>query len=318
MAERRARDWEARIGRRAATPRPPTSRACRRPADVDGRGGRRPRDRPLAAGRRRDRLPRPPRADAPDGPVGAGRPRRPRRARRPRAVATATRPASAARAPGTRSRSIAAVEHGAGRAVRRRSRRRPPAAAAPRSRRASTPSDGGRLEPVWHMIGSEHAVAAAATTGRRRRDFERGARGWRATSSARRRVRAHAILHDEHGVVPRRRRRSTSRGARRVYERAARDRPAADRRALVHAARRSRATRRDGLRVPRHHLAAARLGALGRAVRRARARTCVERYGIDEVARWGFEVWNEAEPRGLLERARRTSTSGSTTSPRAR
>ena len=109
-------------------------------------------------------------------------------------------------------------------------------------------------------------------------------------------VRAHAILHDDnHVVTPRRRRLARLRlhRGRRALRPDPRARPPADRRAVVHAGRDRARPRRDGVRVPRHHLAAARLVASGTRSSPRSPRHLVERYGLDEVAAWAFEVWNE-------------------------
>ena len=228
--------------------------------------------------------------------MGARRPRRPRRARRSRgrALRHDRRPAAPA---WYAVASIAPVEQTRRRDVRREAAPSHAADAGSASLgSASTRRRRGRSTRSWHMLGSEHLAAplrrrpAAADFGE---DPPRRS-GSRAPSSAPRRPRARD--------PPRRERRRSARTTARLLDfsrverdlRApARDRPAPDRRALVHAGGARAGPRRDGLRVPRHHLAAARLGALGRALRRARRATCVERFGIDEVARWGFEVWNE-------------------------
>ena len=51
---------------------------------------------------------------------------------------------------------------------------------------------------------------------------------------------------------------------------------------------------RDGVRVRRRHHRAATTGSAWGELCGALAAHLVERYGIDEVAAWGFEVWNEA------------------------
>ena len=96
-----------------------------------------------------------------------------------------------------------------------------------------------------------------------------------------------------------------------VYDRVLELGPAPDRRALVHAARAGRRPVGDRVRVRRGHLPPADWDALGRADRRAR-RHLVERYGIEEVSRWGFEVWNEPNLEVFWTGSRR-STSASTT-----
>ena len=109
------------------------------------------------------------------------------------------------------------------------------------------------------------------------------------------RVRAHAIFHDDlGGGTARTAPSTTSRRVDRVYDRRPRARAAPGRRAVVHAARPRGRPGRDRVRVRRGIISPPRgLGRWGELVG-ALAAHLVERYGIDEVARWGFEVWNEA------------------------
>ena len=148
------------------------------------------------------------------------------------------------------------------------------------------------------MIGSERLSQLVRGADRRPRSARSSTRrcGWRATELGADRVRAHAILHDDLGVY--RDAAATATTSRRVDARLrprARARAAPGRRALVHAARPRRGPGRDGVRVRRRHLACRATGsAWGELVPRASPRTWSSATAIDEVARWGFEVWNEA------------------------
>jgi len=156
----------------------------------------------------------------------------------------------------------------------------------------------GVLERVWHMIGSErltqlrfgpdahgHDIGSEFETALRQVHDDLGVR----------RVRAHAVLHDDNGVVTR-----AADGTLRfdftvvdeLYDRILRIgvRPvvelsfmpaamAADAGATVF-------TYRGIISPPRHWSEWHDLVT-------ALASHLVERYGVDEVATWGFEVWNE-------------------------
>ena len=138
-----------------------------------------------------------------------------------------------------------------------------------------------------------------------RRGVRRGAAASRTTTSASPHVRAHAILHDDNGVVTRADDGSLAFdftvvdelydqildiGIRPVVElslHAGRDRPRprARRSSTTAASSRRRATGRSGTRSSR-----------------ALAAHLVERYGIDEVAALGLRGVERAQPRGLLDR----------------
>ena len=150
------------------------------------------------------------------------------------------------------------------------------------------------------MIGSEHVsqLLSDEQVGGQPigEDFARGAAGSRATSSApSASARTRSCTTSSASTARRTASRSTtSPGIERVYERAARDRPAA----RSSSSRSCRATSpRDpdatvfeyrGIISPPHDWD--RWGELNRRL----AARLVERFGIDEVARWGFEIWNEA------------------------
>jgi xylan 1,4-beta-xylosidase len=171
-------------------------------------------------------------------------------------------------------------------------------AAAPLSAVVRADRDAGELEQVWHLIGSEHVsqLLYEERTGGQPigEDFAEALRLARDELGAER-VRAHAILHDELGTY----REEDGRpvydfsGIERVYDRLLetglypvvevsfmpRD-LATDPEATVFEYR--------GIISPPHDWE--RWGELcGRL-----AAHLVDRYGIDEVARWGFEIWNEA------------------------
>jgi xylan 1,4-beta-xylosidase len=155
----------------------------------------------------------------------------------------------------------------------------------------------GRLERPWRMLGSEHVsqLDYDERTGGRRigSDFEESLRVARAELGTER-IRAHSILHDELGTY-----REESGEPRydfsrivSLYERllAIGIRPvvelsfmpadlAVDPRATVFEYRGIVSPPRDWERW-------------GELVRRL-TEALVERFGVDEVARWGFEVWNE-------------------------
>jgi xylan 1,4-beta-xylosidase len=146
----------------------------------------------------------------------------------------------------------------------------------------------GTIEPVWHMLGSEHlSQLLYDDIGP---DFER-ALSLARTELGAETVRAHAILHDENRVV---RDDGTFDFARvlEIYERVL----AIGLRPIVELSFMPAALARDPAQAvfeyrgiispPRDWERWAELCA-------ALARACVDRWGIDEVARWGFEVWNE-------------------------
>jgi xylan 1,4-beta-xylosidase len=148
--------------------------------------------------------------------------------------------------------------------------------------------DGGRLQRVWQMVGSER-LSQLYTPGVGDEFAEALALARDELGATR--VRAHAILHDDLGVyrfgehdfamVDAVYDRVLELGLRPVVELSFMPRElAADPGATVF-------EYGAGISVPRDWDA---WGALCGAL----AAHLVERYGIDEVARWGFEVWNEA------------------------
>jgi xylan 1,4-beta-xylosidase len=149
--------------------------------------------------------------------------------------------------------------------------------------------NAGRLEPVWHMLGSEHL--SQVFYDEIGPDFEHALQRAREELGAET-VRAHAILHDENGVV----RDDGSFEFTRVlaiYERVLE----LGLRPIVELSFMPAALARDpdatvfeyrGIISPPRDWE--RWGELCGEL----ARACVDRFGIDEVARWGFEVWNEA------------------------
>jgi xylan 1,4-beta-xylosidase len=180
-----------------------------------------------------------------------------------------------------------------------------PVEATPRTEAAAAVSavvradrDAGRLEQVWHLIGSEHVsqLLDEQSSGGRPigEDFAEALRLARKELGAER-VRAHAILHDQLGVYREEDGEAVYdfSGIERVYDRLLetgldpvvelsfmpRD-LAANPEATVFEYR--------GIISPPHDWDrwAELCGRL--------AARLVDRYGIDEVARWGFEIWNEA------------------------
>ena len=184
-----------------------------------------------------------------------------------------------------------------------RSQARPLADEPPRRSSARVRADrpaGGSSRVVAH---DRLGAPLAALLGRGGRAAGRSASDVRAGVPARaraelgaERVRAHAILHDELGVVPRGGRRARLR----LLGRRARVRPLLETglRPVVELSFMPRALAADPdatiFEYRGHHLAAARLGPLGRAQPRGSPSGSSSGYGIDEVARWGFEIWNEA------------------------
>jgi xylan 1,4-beta-xylosidase len=156
---------------------------------------------------------------------------------------------------------------------------------------------GGRLDRVWRMIGSEHLsqLLYEERTGGRAigADFA-DALGLARVELGAQRVRAHAILHDELGVYreeggePR----FDFRRVEEVYDRLL----DIGLRPVVELSFMPRDLARDPdatvfeyrgiISPPRDWDRWAELN-------RRLAAHLVERYGLDEVARWGFEVWNE-------------------------
>ncbi len=161
-------------------------------------------------------------------------------------------------------------------------------------------SDAGRLDRVWRMIGSERltqlrpgddpaderiAAEFAAALQRARNDL--GARL----------VRAHGILHDDNGVVV------VGPGGEVQFDFARVDalydrlldlglRPVVELSFMPAALARilRRRSSRTGALSPRQAT-----GTIGGAWSRHSPRTWSARYGIDEVAQWAFEVWNEPD-----------------------
>jgi xylan 1,4-beta-xylosidase len=170
--------------------------------------------------------------------------------------------------------------------------------AAPLSAVVRADRDGGRLGQVWHLLGSEHAsqLLCDEETGGHPigEDFAEALRMARAELGAER-VRAHAILHDELRVY------REEDGApvydfsriERVYDRLLET----GLYPVVEVSFMPRDLARDpdetvfeygGIISPPHDWD--RWAELNAQL----ARHLVDRYGIDEVARWGFEIWNEA------------------------
>jgi xylan 1,4-beta-xylosidase len=168
--------------------------------------------------------------------------------------------------------------------------------AAPLELRVDAAGNAGRLQRVWRMIGSERLSqlleeTASPTGGSIGEEFEEALRLARAELGADR-VRAHAILHDDLAVF-------RGDGA---YDFAVVD-EVYDRvlglglRPIVELSFMPRGLAEDpsatvfeygaGISVPRDW---DEWGSLVGAL----AAHLVERYGAEEVARWGFEVWNEA------------------------
>jgi xylan 1,4-beta-xylosidase len=194
--------------------------------------------------------------------------------------------------------SLAAVEAGPGElseAVREHAGAEPPA---PLTLDVDPSRPAGRLDPVWRMVGSEHVsqLEYDARTGGFPigEDYERALRLAREELGADR-IRAHAILHDELGVYcevdgePR----YDFAPVIRLYERLLE----IGLRPVVELSFMPRDLARDPdetvfeyrgiISPPRDWERWAELN--GRL-----AAALVEHFGVDEVARWGFEVWNEA------------------------
>ena len=250
--------------------------------------------------RRRDRLSRPPRADA-DGPFvpldhgGREVPPVPR-------PTTATRPASPARPAGTRSPPSPRRRRSQPASCPSRSQARPPPTT-PRAGRGERRRRTGRRAGSMPVVADDRRGAALPARPE--------ARAWRSRRSATSSPRRCRLAHDELGVARRAGPRDPPRRPRRL----------------------PRGGRRAGLRLHRHrpHLRpGARDSGCGRSSRSAscratspatRTRPCSSTRGIispprdwdrwgelvggsppssssatgsDEVARWGFEIWNEA------------------------
>ncbi len=156
----------------------------------------------------------------------------------------------------------------------------------------------GRLDPVWHMLGSEHLsflLSEEHVGGRAIGEDVRAALRLAWAELGADRVRAHSILHDELGVY----REEDGEpvydfsGVERVYETLLELglRPVVEVSFMPHdLASDPEATifeYRGIISPPRDW---ERWGELNRRL----AARCVERFGIEEVARWGFEIWNEA------------------------
>jgi xylan 1,4-beta-xylosidase len=156
----------------------------------------------------------------------------------------------------------------------------------------------GRLDPVWHMLGSEHLsflLSEEQVGGRPIGEEVRAALRLAWAELGADRVRAHSILHDELGVY----REEDGEpvydfsGVERVYDTllGLGLRPVVEISFMPH----DLATDPDAtifeyrgiISPPRDWERWAELN-------RRLAAHCVDRFGIDEVARWGFEIWNEA------------------------
>ena len=156
----------------------------------------------------------------------------------------------------------------------------------------------GRLDRVWRLVGSERLSQLGEGEDAFGNDI--GAEFGVALARARdelgvETVRAHAIFHDDVGVLTLHDGllRFDFRGVDRDLRRARRARRSGPWSSSSFMPRDLASDpRRDGVRVPGDHLAAARLDDWGELNGRL-AEHLVERYGIDEVAGWGFEVWNE-------------------------
>ena len=236
-------------------------------------------------------------APGPDGPWTPLDHHSPRRARAPRARRTPTRPGSRASSAGTRSRRWRAPRPAPARS-RTPSSATPGTARRRRSPRASTRGgSAGRLNRLWHMIGSERlsqlytpgvgeefAEALALRPRRARRDPRARARD-----------------------LPRRPRRLPLRRAR-LHDGRRRLRP----RARTGATRRwssSRSCPESWPRIRKRRCsstapasACPTTGRRGARCAAALAEHLVERYGIDEVAQLGLRGLERGEPRGLLDR----------------
>lgn len=169
--------------------------------------------------------------------------------------------------------------------------------AQPLTLRVRARTAAGQLDPIWHMLGSEHLsqLFYAQETGGRRigEEFQQALRLARSELGATH-IRAHGILDDEQGVY------------REVDGEARYDFTAIDRifdrllnlelRPIVELSFMPRDlatnpeatvfTYRGIISPPRDW---DRWGELNRRL----AAHLVERYGIEEVRRWGFEIWNE-------------------------
>jgi xylan 1,4-beta-xylosidase len=170
--------------------------------------------------------------------------------------------------------------------------------AAPLTLRVEPSAPAGRLYPVWRMLGSEHVsqLDYEERTGGRviGEDVEEAYRLAVAELGAER-VRAHAILHDELGVYREQDGRPVYDFSRieSLYERLL----GLGLRPVVELSFMPRDLARDpgawvfeyrGLISPPKDWD--RWADLNRRL----AAALVGRFGVDEVARWGFEVWNEA------------------------
>ena len=162
--------------------------------------------------------------------------------------------------------------------------------------RADRPT--GRLDPVWRMIGSEHLsflLSEETVAGHAIGEELAGAFRLARTEIGADRVRAHSILHDELRVY----REEDGEpvydfsGIERTYDRLLELglRPVVEVSFMPHdLATDPEATifeYRGIISPPRDW---ARWGELNRRL----AAHLVERYGVDEISRWGFEIWNEA------------------------
>lgn len=162
--------------------------------------------------------------------------------------------------------------------------------------RADRPA--GRLDPVWRMIGSEHLsflLSEETVAGRAiGEELAEAFRLARAELGAER-VRAHSILHDELRVY-------REEGGEPVYDFSGVEqtydkllelglRPVVEVSFMPH----DLATDPDATIFEYRGIISPprdwdRWGELNRRL----AAHLVERYGVDEIARWGFEIWNEA------------------------
>jgi xylan 1,4-beta-xylosidase len=162
--------------------------------------------------------------------------------------------------------------------------------------RADRPA--GRLEPVWRMIGSERLsqLLTDETTGGRpiAAEFDDALRLAHRQLGAHR-VRAHAILHDDLGVYREEGGEAHYAFARvdEVYDRvlAAGLDPVVEVSFMPHDLAADPAPTIFGY---RGHISPPRDWERWGELCRRLAAHLVERYGLEEVRRWGFEIWNEA------------------------
>jgi xylan 1,4-beta-xylosidase len=194
--------------------------------------------------------------------------------------------------------SLAAIEDDAGVLSAPVEGRPLPEAAAPMRAVAHADCPAGRLEQVWHMIGSERLsqLLVEESTGGRpiAAEFEDALRLAREELGAER-VRAHAILHDDLGVYREQGGEPRYDFSRvdEVYDRVL----ASGLRPVVEVSFMPRDLAADAeptIFEYRGHISPPRDWERWGELCRRLAAHLVERYGLEEVRRWGFEIWNEA------------------------